>query len=43
MIYDDVHSTFWGDDASRGRNCTGRLLELLRSELQMRSTRISEL
>ncbi|MFD8581304.1 NADAR family protein [Streptomyces californicus] len=33
LIYDDADSTFWGDNAGRGRNWGGRLLELVRSEL----------
>ncbi|MFI1186552.1 NADAR family protein [Streptomyces californicus] len=33
LIYDDADSTFWGDKAGRGRNWSGRLLELVRSEL----------
>ncbi|MFF1904457.1 NADAR domain-containing protein [Kitasatospora sp. NPDC058218] len=36
LIYDDMNSTFWGDNAGRGRNWSGRILELVRSELQMR-------
>ena len=36
VIYDDMNSTFWGDNAGRGRNWSGRLLELVRSELQAR-------
>ncbi|MET9607295.1 NADAR family protein [Streptomyces sp. NPDC006512] len=40
VIYDDLHSAFWGDNAGRGRNWTGRLLELVRSELHMRRTPI---
>ncbi|MGW3583423.1 NADAR family protein [Streptomyces rubiginosohelvolus] len=36
LIYDDMESTFWGDNAGRGRNWTGRLLELVRSELHLR-------
>ncbi|MDA5280001.1 NADAR family protein [Streptomyces sp. Isolate_45] len=36
VIYDDIESAFWGDNAGRGRNWTGRLLELVRSELHMR-------
>ncbi|MEJ8632648.1 NADAR family protein [Streptomyces sp. MS2.AVA.5] len=43
LIYDDVDSAFWGDNAGRGRNWAGRLLELVRSELQMRRTTISGL
>ncbi|MFK0254692.1 NADAR family protein [Streptomyces sp. NPDC090445] len=34
LIYDDADSSFWGDNAGRGRNWAGRLLELVRSELQ---------
>ncbi|MEU6552481.1 NADAR family protein [Streptomyces sp. NPDC046915] len=33
LVYDDIGSGFWGDNAGRGRNWTGRLLELVRSEL----------
>lgn len=33
IVYDDGDSRFWGDNAGRGRNWTGRLLELVRSEL----------
>lgn len=33
LLYDDVNSAFWGDNGGRGRNWTGRLLELVRSEL----------
>ncbi|MBT2403674.1 MULTISPECIES: NADAR family protein [unclassified Streptomyces] len=33
LIYDDADSPFWGDNAGRGRNWAGRLLELVRSEL----------
>ncbi|MFE4449254.1 NADAR family protein [Streptomyces sp. NPDC056796] len=36
LIYDDVESAFWGDNAGGGRNWTGRLLELVRSELHAR-------
>ncbi|MFF2750033.1 NADAR family protein [Kitasatospora sp. NPDC058048] len=36
VIYDDMASDFWGDNAGRGRNWTGRLLELVRSELHVR-------
>ncbi|MET9515927.1 NADAR family protein [Streptomyces sp. NPDC002994] len=36
LIYDDADSAFWGDNAGRGRNWTGRLLELVRSELHAR-------
>ncbi|MFE1900760.1 NADAR family protein [Streptomyces yangpuensis] len=34
VLYDDADSDFWGDNGGRGRNWTGRLLELVRSELQ---------
>ncbi|MCT4353450.1 NADAR family protein [Streptomyces sp. Je 1-79] len=40
VVYDDVDSAFWGDNAGRGRNWTGRLLELVRSELRMRQNGI---
>lgn len=43
VIYDDMDSAFWGDNAGRGRNWTGRLLELVRSELHMRRAGIWEL
>lgn len=33
LVYDDIDSGFWGDNGGRGRNWTGRLLELVRSEL----------
>ncbi|GGV72287.1 hypothetical protein GCM10010294_32660 [Streptomyces griseoloalbus] len=33
LVYGDSDSAFWGDDRGRGRNWTGRLLELVRSEL----------
>ncbi|MFI8102139.1 NADAR family protein [Streptomyces sp. NPDC086023] len=36
VIYDDMTSEFWGDNGGRGRNWSGRLLELVRSELRMR-------
>ncbi|MFJ9767632.1 NADAR family protein [Streptomyces erythrochromogenes] len=36
VIYDDMNSNFWGDNTGQGRNWSGRLLELVRSELQMR-------
>ncbi|MFI7325039.1 NADAR domain-containing protein [Streptomyces rubiginosohelvolus] len=39
LIYDDMESAFWGDNAGRGRNWTGRLLELVRSELHLRRQR----
>ncbi|QKW23402.1 NADAR family protein [Kitasatospora sp. NA04385] len=38
VIYDDMDSLFWGDNAGRGRNWSGRLLELVRSELHARRT-----
>ncbi|MFG2340617.1 NADAR family protein [Streptomyces yangpuensis] len=34
VLYDDADSDFWGDNGGRGRNWTGRLLELVRSELR---------
>ncbi|MFI9723867.1 NADAR family protein [Streptomyces sp. NPDC052396] len=40
VIYDDMDSAFWGDNAGRGRNWTGRLLELVRSELHARQAGI---
>ncbi|MFC5031655.1 NADAR family protein [Streptomyces sp. DSM 41987] len=43
VIYDDADSAFWGDNAGQGRNWTGRLLELVRSELHARRTGISGL
>ncbi|MFD9572828.1 NADAR family protein [Streptomyces sp. NPDC059982] len=33
LLYDDAASGFWGENGGRGRNWTGRLLELVRSEL----------
>ncbi|MFD3501233.1 NADAR family protein [Streptomyces sp. NPDC058678] len=33
IVYDDGDSAYWGDNGGRGRNWTGRLLELVRSEL----------
>ncbi|MFD8597986.1 NADAR family protein [Kitasatospora sp. NPDC059646] len=36
VLYDDADSSFWGDNAGRGRNWSGRLLELVRSELRAR-------
>ncbi|MFK4693037.1 putative NAD-dependent protein-ADP-ribosyltransferase YbiA (DUF1768 family) [Streptomyces pristinaespiralis] len=36
VVYDDSDSAFWGNDTGQGRNWTGRLLELVRSELQAR-------
>ncbi|MFJ6612859.1 NADAR domain-containing protein [Streptomyces sp. NPDC091289] len=43
LIYEDVDSIHWGDNAGRGRNWTGRLLELVRSELHMRRAGLSGL
>jgi hypothetical protein len=43
VIYDDMDSVFWGDNAGRGRNWTGPLLELVRSELHARRAGISRL
>lgn len=43
LIYDDVESAHWGDNSGRGRNWTGRLLELVRSELHMRRAGLSGL
>ncbi|GAA1942794.1 NADAR family protein [Kitasatospora viridis] len=43
LIYDDLESAFWGDNGGRGRGWTGRLLELVRSELHARRTGIPEL
>lgn len=40
VIYDDADSGFWGDNGGRGRNWTGRLLELVRSDLLARQARI---
>ncbi|SDT78848.1 Predicted NAD-dependent protein-ADP-ribosyltransferase YbiA, DUF1768 family [Streptomyces sp. TLI_053] len=36
VIYDDMNSAFWGDNGGHGRNWSGRLLELVRSELLAR-------
>ena len=33
IVYGDSDSAYWGDDGGTGRNWTGRLLELVRSEL----------
>ena len=33
ILYNEFDSDFWGDNAGSGRNWTGRLLELVRSEL----------
>ncbi|MFE9440102.1 NADAR family protein [Streptomyces sp. NPDC006602] len=41
IIYDDGDSRFWGDNAGRGRNWAGRLLELVRSELHAERAGIS--
>ncbi|MFF5705591.1 NADAR family protein [Streptomyces sp. NPDC012794] len=38
LLYDDADSDFWGENGGRGRNWTGRLLELVRSELLARQT-----
>ncbi|MGW8784084.1 NADAR family protein [Streptomyces sp. NPDC055796] len=35
LLYEDVHSSFWGESGGRGRNWLGRLLELVRAELHM--------
>ncbi|GGT57506.1 hypothetical protein GCM10010271_71410 [Streptomyces kurssanovii] len=43
VIYDDADSGFWGDNAGRGRNWAGRLLELVRSELQAQRAGIAGL
>ncbi|MFG3491621.1 NADAR family protein [Streptomyces sp. NPDC047972] len=40
VVYDDVNSGFWGDNGGRGRNWTGRILELVRSELRLRRSGI---
>ncbi|MFG3589460.1 NADAR domain-containing protein [Streptomyces sp. NPDC047990] len=40
LMYDEIDSAFWGDNGRGGRNWTGRLLELVRSELHMRRTRV---
>lgn len=42
VLYDD-QSAFWGDNGGGGRNWTGRLLELVRSELQARRAGIEGL
>ncbi|BBA96583.1 hypothetical protein RVR_1941 [Actinacidiphila reveromycinica] len=34
LVYDDMDSRFWGDNAGTGRNWAGRLLELVRAEIQ---------
>ncbi|MFF3937426.1 NADAR family protein [Streptomyces phaeofaciens] len=41
LVYDDMDSLFWGDNGGRGRNWTGRLLELVRSELHAARTGIT--
>jgi predicted NAD-dependent protein-ADP-ribosyltransferase YbiA (DUF1768 family) len=43
VIYDDADSAFWGDNAGRGRNWAGRLLELVRSEQQAQRAGIAGL
>ncbi|MEU8773414.1 NADAR family protein [Streptomyces sp. NPDC048606] len=40
LLYDDVDSDFWGENSGRGRNWTGRLLELVRSDLHARQAGI---
>ncbi|GAA3014605.1 hypothetical protein GCM10020229_27260 [Kitasatospora albolonga] len=40
VIYDDMDSEYWGDNTGRGRNWSGRLLELVRSELRLRRSGI---
>ncbi|WP_327306569.1 NADAR family protein [Streptomyces sp. NBC_01298] len=40
LVYDDFDSAFWGHNAGQGRNWTGRLLKLVRSELHMRRSGI---
>ncbi|MFH8254042.1 NADAR family protein [Streptomyces roseolus] len=40
LLYDDANSDFWGDNGGRGRNWTGRLLELVRSELPTDQARV---
>ncbi|MFB9571361.1 NADAR family protein [Streptomyces yanii] len=40
LLYDDADSDFWGDNGGRGRNWTGRLLELVRSELLAGQARV---
>ncbi|MDQ1022158.1 NADAR family protein [Streptomyces afghaniensis] len=41
LVYDDSDSGYWGDNGGRGRNWTGRLLELVRSELRARQAGIT--
>ncbi|MFJ5786575.1 NADAR family protein [Streptomyces hydrogenans] len=36
LVYDDVNSAYWGENAGSGRNWSGRLLELVHSELHTR-------
>ncbi|MGW5616469.1 HEAT repeat domain-containing protein [Streptomyces sp. NPDC003877] len=43
LVHDDVDSGHWGDNGGRGRNRTGRLLELVRSELLSRQAGIAPL
>ncbi|MEU7700211.1 hypothetical protein [Streptomyces sp. NPDC039028] len=40
MVCDDVNSGFRGDNGGRGRDWTGRILELVRSELRLRRSGI---
>ncbi|MFF4542576.1 NADAR family protein [Streptomyces aureus] len=40
VLYDDLQSAFWGDNAGRGRNWAGRLLEHVRSELHAQRAEI---
>ncbi|MFE1442579.1 NADAR family protein [Streptomyces sp. NPDC058739] len=37
LVYDHMDSGFWGDNGGSGRNWIGRLLELVRSEIQAES------
>jgi ribA/ribD-fused uncharacterized protein len=37
LIYTELGSTYWGQSGLEGRNWTGRLLELVRSELALRA------
>ncbi|MFD8478537.1 hypothetical protein [Kitasatospora sp. NPDC059673] len=37
-----MDSAYWGDNAGRGRNWSGRLLELVRSELRAEQAGIFE-
>ncbi|MET8061076.1 NADAR family protein [Streptomyces microflavus] len=38
LVYNDFNSAFWGDNGGRGRNWTGRLLELVRSDMHTRQS-----